>query len=60
MKELQHTPNKLIDSIHLNNTWNQKEENGAKYLGEGIGKCVSLTSLNLDLYLNRISENDAK
>jgi len=24
-------------------------ENGAKYLGEGISKCVALVSLNLDL-----------
>jgi len=30
MKELQQTPNYLIDSIHLNNTWNQIGENGAK------------------------------
>ena len=30
MKELQQTPNKLIDSIHLNNNWNQNGDNDAK------------------------------
>ena len=60
MKELQHTPNKLIDSIHLNNTWNQNDENDAKFLGEGIAKCVTLTSLKLILINNNIGENGAK
>jgi len=32
-------------------------DNGAKYLGEGIAKCVTLTSLNLDLRWTRIGEN---
>jgi len=35
-------------------------ENGAKYLGEGIAKCVTLTSLNLNLENNVIGENGAK
>jgi len=35
-------------------------ENGAKYLVEGIAKCVTLTSLNLNLYGNNIGENGAK
>jgi len=34
--------------------------NGAKYLGEGIAKLVTLTSLNLNLNDNRIGENGAK
>jgi len=30
------------------------------HLGEGIVKCVTLTSLNLDLWKNSIGENGAK
>ena len=30
------------------------------YLGEGIAKCATLTSLNLDLSCNRIDEDGAK
>jgi len=30
MKELQQTPNKLIDLIHLNNTWNKNGDHVAK------------------------------
>ena len=35
-------------------------ENGAKYLGEGIAKCATLTPLILLLTNNRIDENGAK
>jgi len=35
-------------------------ENGAKYLSEGISKCVTLASLNLELFSNNIGENGAK
>jgi len=34
--------------------------NGAKYLGEGIAKCVTLTSLNLNFRNNNIGDNGAK
>ena len=50
----------MIDSIHFKNTWNQNGENGVKYLGEGISKCVTLTSLDLYLIGNSIGDNDAK
>jgi len=60
MKELQETPNKLIDSIHLKNNWIQIYRNGAKKLGEGIAKCVTLTSLILDLGGNSIGDNGAQ
>jgi len=30
------------------------------HLGEGIAKCVTLTSLNLNLYNNSIEDNGAK
>ena len=39
---------------------NQIGDSGAKYLGEGIAKCVTLTSLDLDLSDNSIGENGAK
>ena len=39
---------------------NKIGESGAKYLGEGIAKCVSLTSLNLDLSCNSINDNSVK
>ena len=32
-------------------------DNGVKYLGEGISKCVTLNSLNLDLSINYIGDN---
>jgi len=36
-------------------------ENGAKWLGKGIAKCVTLTSLDLNLKNNNcIGENGAK
>ena len=35
-------------------------ENGAKYIGEGIAKCVTLTSLNLNLKDYCVGENGAK
>jgi len=35
-------------------------EKGATYFGEGISKCVILTSLNLNLSYNRIGENGVK
>ena len=35
-------------------------ENGAQYLGEGISKCVTLTSLDLNLWENSIGEKGAK
>ena len=35
-------------------------ENGAKYLGEGIAKCVTLTSLDLNLDCNGICDYGAK
>ena len=60
MKKLQETPNELIDSIHSNANVNQIGDSGAKYLGEGIAKCVTLTSLNLYLHDNRIGDNGAK
>jgi len=34
--------------------------NGIKYLGKGIAKCVSLTSLNLNLNSNCIDDSGAK
>jgi len=36
------------------------DENDAKYLGEEISKCVTLTSLNLNLWDNSIGANGAK
>ena len=35
-------------------------EYGVKHLGEGISKCVTLTSLHLNFNNNRIGENGAK
>ena len=35
-------------------------ENGANYLGEGISKCVTLTSLKLNLRENSIGERGAQ
>jgi len=35
-------------------------DNGAKYLGEGIAKCVTLTSLKLNLKGNSIGNIGAK
>jgi len=35
-------------------------DNGAKYLGEGIAKCDTLTSLDLYLNSNNIMENGGK
>jgi len=35
-------------------------ESGAKYLGEGIAKCVTFTSLNLNLGSIRIDDTGAK
>ena len=32
-------------------------DNGAKYLGEGISKCVTLTSLDINLKSNNIGVN---
>ena len=61
MEKHQETPNELIDSIHLNNKIaNQIDDNGAKCLGEGIAKCVTLTSLKLLLSNNRIGLSGAK
>ena len=34
--------------------------NGAKLLGEGLSKCVSLSSLNLNVGNNKIGDNGAK
>jgi len=60
MKELQETPNLLIDSIHLNKNGNKFGDNDAKHLGEVIAKCVTLTSLKLVLSYKSIDENGAK
>jgi len=60
MKKLQQTPNQLIDSILLVLKGNDIGENSTKKLGEGIAKCVTLTSLTLDLSYDSISENGAK
>ena len=35
-------------------------DNETKNLGEGISKCVTLTSLNLNLNYNSIRDNGAK
>ena len=35
-------------------------DNGAKYLGKGISKCITLTSLDLNLSENSISDNGSK
>ena len=35
-------------------------DNGAKYLGEGIERCVNLTSLNLNLKDNSFGDKGAK
>ena len=59
MEKLQLTPHYLIDSIHLNNTWNEIDEKEVKQLGEGIAKCATLSSLNLDLSSNSIGDNGA-
>ena len=32
----------------------------AQYLGEGFSKCVTLTSLNLNLWGNSIGENEKR
>jgi len=40
--------------------YNSIGNNGAKYLGKGILKCVTLTFLNLNLERNRFDENGAK
>ena len=53
MKRLQQVPNQLIDSINLDLRVDSIDENGAKYLGEGIAKCVTLTSLDLK-FINQI------
>jgi len=60
MEKLQSIPNLLIDSISLVNNMKYIGENGTKSLGEKISKCVSVTSLNLDLRGNSISEKGAK
>jgi len=39
---------------------NSVGDNGAKYLGEKISKCVTLTSLELNLSDNSIGEKGAK
>ena len=39
---------------------NNVSENGAKYLGEEISKCATLTSLTLILWLNNINCDGAK
>ena len=53
-------PNKLIDSIKLYHNQKKIGDNGAKYLGEEISKCVTLTSLDLNLSDNNIGDNGAK
>jgi len=56
MKKLKETPNQLIDSINLDHRvegWNKRmNNNDAKNIGEGIARCVTLTSLNLVLASN--------
>jgi len=45
----------------LNLHYNNIGENGAKFLGEGVSKCVTLTSLILILNVNNnIGDNGAK
>jgi len=48
MDKLQEIPNQSIDSMILCNKISIGD-NDAKYLGEAITKCVTLTSLNLNL-----------
>ena len=47
-----------LTSLNLDLRENSIGQKGAKYLVEGIAKCVTLTSLNIDLRYNRIGEND--
>ena len=61
MEKLQQTPNQLIDSINLDYSTNRiYEQQSGKQLGEIIAKCVTLTSLKLNLSFNRIDEDGVK
>ena len=40
--------------------WNRIGNNGAKDLGEGISKCVILSTLKLNLLKNKIGESGGK
>ena len=50
----------MLTSLNLNVSDNEIGNNGAKYLGEGISKCVNLTSLHLNLFGSSIDANGFK